>query len=517
MEKEQVAQSDVQGRRQALKIGAGVAAAAVLSGKSASAANINPAAPVVTQNGWKNDANRASGNGPMDETSRQIVKFVHSFSDAQVTPKLMEDVGTLMVDSLAALISGFESEPARICARLAKTTRSDQKSTVLGYGVTTTPVMASFANGCMLRHTDFNDIGPVPEAAAHISDIISGPLAVAEAMHATGRQLVAALAVGYEVTGALSLAGATGYTGWDGLWEGPGAAMAVGKLLGLNEDQLANALSLSLVPHVPLLVTHVGPLSHWKGCHSSEAIRSAVWATYLAKEGMTGPCQPFEARNGVWDHEGAFRRPLQIPEPLQDGKMVIQRMGYKRTPSEGSSQALLEIVPDLRSFTKADDIASMHIEMPFGGWQEIGDPPKWDPQNRETADHSLAYIMARAMIDGEIYLGSFTRDKYMDPSARALMAKITISPNPDMKYMGQNRITIKKKSGEQLVKETNVHVVTQMTAAEVAAKFSRVCSFMKVADSQRDGALKTWTNLGSMKNVADAMAQLAHFGQPAAL
>jgi 2-methylcitrate dehydratase len=323
----------------------------------------------VTQTGWKNNAGRASGNGPIDETTRKIVQYVTSFSEANLNDSLRESLNLTMVDSMASLIAGFESEPARICARLARIMRSDLKCTMLGYGITTSPEMAAFGNGCMLRHADYNDLGP----GGHVSDIISGILAIGEAVHSTGTQMLVAIALGYELAGALSAMGFG--SAWDSWPEGPATAMAAGKLLGMNEDQLANALSLTLVPHMPMSVTHVGALSHWKGCHSSEAIRCAVFSTLLAREGMTGPSQPFEGRMGLFDHLGPPRE-LRLPAAGPNGKMVIERMSFKRFPSEGSTQSVLELAPAIREFTKAEDITSIAVELPFSGWQETGDPPK---------------------------------------------------------------------------------------------------------------------------------------------
>jgi 2-methylcitrate dehydratase len=501
----------VLGRRDLMKLGAGIAVTTL----SASAQSPAPASKIPlteTGTGYKNDANRSSGNGPMDDTTRQIVKWVSSFSESDVNGPLANSIGDVMLDSMASLISGFESEPARISARLAQTTQSNLKCTVLGYGVTTSPEMAAFANGCMLRHTDFNDIGPIPEGASHLSDIISGILAIGEALHSTGSQMLAAIAVGYEVEGALS-AVSRGF-GWDSPFEGVGVSMAVGKLMAMNEDQLANALSLTLVPHMPLKVTHVGALSHWKGCHSPESAKCAVWAALMAKEGMTGPSMPFEARYGLWDHDGPFIKELSIPVASSDGRMVVQRMGFKRTPSEGSSQAILEVIPEFRAWTRVDDIVSIHIEMPFAGWQEIADPPKWDPRNRETADHSLPYIVARALMDGEIYLDSFTPEKFMDSTARRLMSITSVAPNPSYVYMGQNRITVRTKDGGVKTKETSVRIVTQMTRQDIVAKFKRVCAFMHVSDEQRDRALAEWVDLRTVKDIAQPMRTLAKFGNP---
>lgn len=518
-------------RRDLMKLGAGAVMTA-LAAPRASAESPSPAVPPpFTHAGWKNDANRSSGNGPVDDTTRQIVEYTTSFSESQLTDPIVHALGRIMIDSIASLISGFESEPARICARLARSVQSRElRSTVLGYGVTTSPEMATFANGCMLRHTDFNDLGP----GGHASDTLSAILAVGEALHCAGREVLVAVTLAYEILGALASASDRANTkgkgdprfsgdyyqgGWDGPFNGVAIAMALGKLLGLNEDQLANALSLALVPHMPMRVSRVGHLSHWKGCHSSESSKSAVWATLLAREGMTGPPHPFEGRDGLFDHVGPFE--LRLPMS-SDGRMVVQMMGFKRTPSEGSSQAILEVIPQIRAWTEVEDIASIQHEMPYFGWQEIADPPKWDPRNHETADHSLPYLIARALIDGEIYLDSFTPQKVHDPTVRQLMAKITVRPNVDWRGNSPARITVRTKAGAEKSWDSmgglriarSGQIDTPMSDEEIDAKFDRVCSFMSVANEQRDQARAEWANLGAVGDIAGPMRTLANFGRP---
>jgi 2-methylcitrate dehydratase len=490
-----------------MKMGAG--AAITMWNAQSSPAQTAPGSAVATRSGWKNDSGRASGNGPMDGTTRQIVRYALSFSEANLTDSLVETLGDTMVDAIASIVSGFESEPARICARMARMTQSTLQSTVLGYGLTTSPELAAFANGCMLRHADFNDLGP----GGHVSDILSGILAVGEALHSTGPQTLVAVALGYEIAGSLAAALSNGDQGWDGPFEGPATAMAVGKLMGLNEDQLANALSLTLVPHMPMKVSHVGTLSHWKGCHSSESVRCAVFSTLLAREGMTGPAQPFEGRQGLWDHIGRFNE-LHLPAASPDGRMVVQRMHCKRFPSEGSTQSILELIPQIRAWTKADDIASIFVQLPHDGWLETGDAPKWDPRNRETADHSMPYVIAVALIDGDVYLDSFTPKRIQDPVVRRLMEKITVGPDPNLTYQGAARLTVRSKTGAELVKETLVQLSTPMTHQEIIAKFNRVCAFMSVSDEQRDRARATWSNLLPVRDIAEPIRALARFGRP---
>ena len=520
-------------RRTLLKLGAGAVLGGVLDSSSASAQQGGPLpqAPgpayrperwreglrysgVKMQSGpgWKHTSSRASGNGAMDATSRRIVEYVHGFSAADLTPRLQDAFANTMLDSIASLVSGFESEPARICARLARSQRGDFRSTVLGYGIVTTPELAAYANSSMIRHTDFND---------HTSDMIGGILAVGEAVHASGTDVMMAIVLAYQVYGALS--GAGGSTeGFDaGLYYAPAGAVAAGKLLALNEDQLANALSLALTMHVPVRVNRSGTLSMQKGCATADAARSAVFAALAAREGMTGPAEPFEGRDGLWDKITGPYRQLRLPPAAPTGTGLNNII--KRYPAEAYTLAVLEsVIPEVRKWTRVEEIASIHVELNFVGWLEIADPPKWDPRNRETADHSLPYEIARALVDGEIWIDSFGPDKLIDPAVRALMDKITASVNPDYSYHGQVRMTVRTKSGAELVRElgrnnTGISLGSPVTREEIVAKFNRVFAFMKVSDAQRQRAFQQWSHLRDVRDIAEPIGNLARFGSPALL
>jgi len=524
------------GRRELMKLGVGAGAGAVLAqvltpgiasaqeGEAGGALQpqrsaFQPAAWTASERyagvkmetgpGWKNESGRASGNGPMDETSREIVHYVSSFSESNLTDPLVSAFNNTMVDTVASLFSGFESEPARICAKLARTTQSNLKSTVLGYGITTTPELAAYANSSMIRHTDFND---------HTSDMMGGILAMGEALHSTGPQVMMAIILAYQVNAALGGAGGS-TAGFDaGLYYAPSVAVAQGKLLGLNEDQLANALSLALTMHLPLRVDRSNTLSMQKGCSTAEAVRVATFCALAAREGMTGPARPFEGRDGLWDKVTGPYRQLRLLPTGPVGNALTNAI--KRRPAEGYTQAMHEaIIPQVRAWTKPEDIASIHIEMTYSGWLEIADPPKWDPRNRETADHSMPYEVARALLDGDVYIDSFSQEKIMDPAARRLMDRITVSVNPDYPYQGQVRMTVRTKSGGELIKETNNpkgenNFGSPVTPQEVLAKYKRVAAFIHVANDQSEKALGQWSNLRSVKDIAEPIQTLAKFGRP---
>jgi len=440
---------------------------------------------------------RSSGNGPMDDTTRKLVSYVQAFSERDLTDQLVAAFNNTMLDSIAALITGLDSEPARICARMARSTRGDLKSTVLGYGVVTTPELAAYANTSMVRHTDFND---------HASDMMPGVLAIGEALHASGTQVMIGIILAYQINQALSAAaGDYQRRGWDqGLGVGAATALACGKLLGLHEDQLANALSLTIVPSVPLRVTRTGALSMSKGCATAAAVRNAVFSALIAREGMTGPAQPFEGRDGLWQLVTGPFKELTLP-PRQSGATLANS---KRFPTEGYTQPLMPVIPEVRAWTSVDEVASIQIEMSRTGFLEIAEPVKWNPQNRESADHSMPFTVAVALVDNGIWYTSFGPERFLaDAAVRQLMQKITISENASFATR-QSRMTVRKTSGEVLVKDAVEW--KPMSGEEIQAKFDRVCAGV-VSNEARDRARAAWFNLRAATDIAGPIATLAAF------
>ena len=455
--------------------------------------------------GYKNPAKRLWGNGPMDDTTQKIVSWVHGFKASDITPATKKRFDETMIDSMASLVAGFEEENCRIAARIAKTTTSNSmKCTVLGYGIETTPELATFANGCLIREVDFNDNAE----GGHVSTLIPAAMAIGEALNCTGSQVMTAIVVGYEV--ASVPAGG----------ESVIAAMVAGKLMGLDEDRLANALTIALTPHVALN-KGVGALSMWKGTRSAESAKCGVWAAMLAKEGMTGPPQPFEGRGGYWSYAagsrggggeggggvGANGMGRDFTLPKQSDGMAIERNWFKRRPSEASSQGILRFMPEVRAWVKPEEVAAIHWDTSYGVWEEICDAPKWDPTSRETADHSEPYIIARALIDGDVYMDSFNdMSKVNDPAAQALMAVTTMGAVNGWQGLGVGRLTITKKSGETKyfdtyngVRDLQLNDFVPFTPEEIVAKWNKACAFKKVTDAQRDQAYKLWSNLADVK------------------
>ena len=175
----------------------------------------------------------------------------------------------------------------------------------MGYGITTTPELAAYANSSMIRHTDYND---------HTSDMMGGVLAIGEAVHATGTQVMMAIILAYQINEALGGAGGNS-AGFDaGLYYAPAVALATGKLLKLNEDQLANAMSLALSLHLPLRWTDRTPFRCRRDAPRRTRFAWPLSVRWRLVEGMTGPSRPFEGRDGLWDR---VTGPYSIATPSQ--------------------------------------------------------------------------------------------------------------------------------------------------------------------------------------------------------
>ncbi len=483
------------------------------------------AAKRTAKYGYKNDSGRAFGNGPMDATSAQIVKFVSEFKYPEITDKIMADMGLMLVDSIGSGISGFETDAIRAGARLAQLSPGGTlKSTVWGYGIQTTPDMAGYVGCCAVRHHDYNNAG------MHETDMVPGILAMGEALHMSGPDVMGAMILFWEVFASLLTAqpvgdvpGIRGVWGTiDNLFHAPALAMAIGKMLKLNEDQLANALSMSFVNSLSLGVDHwEGPNSMAKGNHDANLLRSGIFAALAARAGMTGPAQPFEGGKGLWDVvSGPFklRLPARVggdpmkPLPVGDNRYVAQTVVFKRYPGNGGA-AISQTVDDVKKFAKLDEIDTITIEVTQFG--DGADPGKWDPLNEETADHSLAYCYARLLKDDDLFLDAYTKEKMTDPAIRALMQKITIQENPEVKY---NRLTVRTKAGKELTLESGMYYEDPMSVADVNKKFDRICAYKNVSNAQRDKIRSTWMDLRGVKDIGDPIRNtLAHFGNPKAL
>jgi 2-methylcitrate dehydratase len=197
-------------------------------------------------------------------------------------------------------------------------------------------------------------------------------------------------------------------------------------------EQLTQAVNISINDHIAMIQTRTQSLSDWKGLAAAEAARNAVFAALLARGGITGPAPIFEGRAGFFQQ---ISGPAAIAVDAFGRRGIpfrINACGMKPYPAVVWAQTAIDAgVAVAREAGDLDRIAAIEIAATARGYQMAGsEPEKWTPDTRETADHSLPYITARAMFDGEVTNDSYAPDKLRDPRLRAFMAKITVKEDP---------------------------------------------------------------------------------------
>ena len=359
----------------------------------------------------------------MDRTTETFARHATELAYHDLTPGAIHEVKRKLIDSFGCAFGGYDSEPSVIARRLAAARASSPAARVFGDGTRTSPEMAAFANAVMVRYLDTNDtyISPI-NGTGHPSDVIPGILAAAEAYGGSCKDVILAIVVAYETFGALADVVALRARGWDqGLMVVLGTATGVGKILGLSLEQTADAIAIAVTANVPTRQNRAGELSMWKGAATPAATSAGVFAALLAREGMTGPTAAFEGRHGIWEQ---VTGPFELASPgAEEGRtFMIERASLKFFPAEFHSQAPLWMALRLRERVKIEEIEQLNMRTYWMAYSEIGsEAAKWDPQTRETADHSLPYLLAVALRDGAITSSSFDLERVQDPSLRPLM------------------------------------------------------------------------------------------------
>lgn len=426
---------------------------------------------------------------------------------------VVHEVKRRLIDSLACAYGAYNSEPYKIAREIGQTVSSSYNASMIGMDNKTSPDLAAFANGILVRYLDYNDTY-LSKEPAHPSDNIPAAVSAAEAEKADGKAFITAVVLGYEIQCRLCDAASLRARGWDHVgYVSVSSSALAGKLMGLDKEGIGHAIALGITPAIPLRQTRVGELSMWKGCAAANAVRNSVFAALLAKKGMTGPSQVFEGEKGF------FRQVTETPFDLdidnfggRRGHFKILDTYIKYYPSEYHSQAAVEAALELRKEITVDEIETIYIET-YDACVDIiaGDDEKWRPKTRETADHSLPYIAAAALYDGKLGLEQFSDEKIQDPSLQSLIDKVKVEKNPDHTANYPESfpclIKIKGRSGKYYSKTVSYpkgHPQNPLTDDEVVKKFETLSCGLIESREIKEIMDRIW-NIEGEKDMGDFM------------
>jgi 2-methylcitrate dehydratase len=296
----------------------------------------------------------------------------------------------------------------------------------------------------------------------------------------TGSAWIVAAAVAYEVQCRLCDAGSIRARGWDHVTYGClSSTLAAAKLFGLSLAQTVHALGIAGTTGTALRLTRAGELSMWKGCAFAHSARNGVFAATLARAGMTGPAPLFEGDMGFFQQVSGPLVLEQLGGPKASDWM-LPKTSIKFVPAEYHSQSAIAAAFDLRArIGDPSRIVGLSIATFKTAVEIIGrDPEKWAPRTRETADHSLPYCTAVALLDGEVSAAQFTPERLADPRLRSLVERTIVVEDPVLTagYPAgiPNRVTVTLDDGTTLTEELAFppgHDKNPLDDAGLAGKF----------------------------------------------
>src|SRR6188472_2532646 len=271
--------------------------------------------------------------------AHQLANYSSSFRFEDLSKEVVHEVKRRVIDSLGCALGAWNEEPCAIARKVASEFSAKNGATIIGTKHQAPPDWAAFATGCCIRYFDYNDTY-LSKEPAHPSDNIAAALSAAESVGANGRDLIAAIALAYEVQCRLCDAASIRARGWDHVTYGAfSTAVASAKLMNLDPKGTRHAVNIAGVAGAAMRQARVGELSHWKGVAFANAARHGVFSALLARGGMTGPAPIFEGEMGFEKQLGVSLG--NVGEKFRGSPTMILKTSIKYWPAEYHSQSAI--------------------------------------------------------------------------------------------------------------------------------------------------------------------------------
>jgi 2-methylcitrate dehydratase len=370
--------------------------------------------------------NAASG-GDRPTVAEDIARWVAELRYEQLPPNVIARAKRVLLDTLGCALGAIGAEPVHMAQRVVAMQGGNPQATILGIGRKVSCDQAAFLNGMALRYLDYNDYIALGRPH-HGSMNVAPALAVAEMQGLTGKDLLLGLIAGYELEVRLRDAiAAKGREGWDNtsIVAQYASAATAAKLLRLDEVKLANALAIAGSNANTLAEVRQGAeMTPAKGSAEPMALRNGVFAALLARAGLTYPLTIFEGKNGFAKIvSGTFDDAILRK---RSGDFQILKSCIKLWPCVGTAQAPIAAALEIRKRQpRPEEISTVTVALSDFAYKQQAAFPE-EIKSREHADHSVPYIVARALLDGDVRVNDFEEKRFKDPRALALVRKLAV-------------------------------------------------------------------------------------------
>ncbi|HUK12802.1 MAG TPA: MmgE/PrpD family protein [Thermoanaerobaculaceae bacterium] len=373
-----------------------------------------------------------------EKITATMARWAAGLSYGDIAPDAVREAKRFLLDSLGCALGGYLQHDVKLVLAVLDETAGAGPATVIGTGKRLDAVSASFANALMVRVMDYNDIY-WKQDPSHPSDLIPAALACCERRGGDGRELVVGIAIGHEFEQRLCEAAFPGIRerGWHhATLTAFAAPLVAGRCLHLTPEQIQHAIGISGSRHCTLGAVTAGKLTMMKNTVDPLATQSGVLAALLAEKGYTGPEHVIDGKEGLAHCFGPEWKLGVLTEGLGE-RWRITGCGMKAFPTEALTHAPISAVLEI---VKAHDlkpaqVAEVHVRSLHRAADILADPSKYDPRSKETADHSLPYVIAAAIADRAVTPVQFTPAKIMDPVIREQLHKVKVVADPEIEKL----------------------------------------------------------------------------------
>jgi 2-methylcitrate dehydratase len=411
-----------------------------------------------------------------------LAKYAARASFDDLSAKSRRQLPIHILDSLGCCIAALGAGPVQACREQVAEFGGTGPCALIDGGQAN-PIYAAFWHTVLVRYVDFMDNFLAPTETCHTADNFGVALTIADYVGGSGRDLMLGVALGYTVQSRFVDHATFMGTGFDHTSQlAFSLNAAAGRLLGLSEQQIANAIAMAAVSDASFAVVRAKPLSQWKGLASAQSALGAMNTLFLARRGVEGPLQVIEGPLGI-DH--LLRMKINIDWDKQGYEGVVEST-IKKYNSMIHTQSAVHCMVELAKQNKIDPSKVVSIEAEvfqlaydFAGGGLYGVDKVI--QTKEQADHSLKYLLAVALLDGDVMPAQFKPERIIKSDVQNLLKKVSVRPNQEFTELYPQKmpakVTVRLQDGKVIEHEVQAYpglASDPFTWEDSAEKFDRL-------------------------------------------
>jgi 2-methylcitrate dehydratase len=374
-------------------------------------------------------------NTGKETITARMARWAAGLEYKHLSPEAVYQAKRFLLDAVGCALGGYQQHDVILALEVLSEVAGRGPSTVIGTGKRIDPVSASLANALMIRCMDYNDIY-WKQDPSHPSDIFPAAMACSERAQGDGKELIVGCVLGHEFEMRMCEAAFPGIRerGWHhAKLTAFVSPIVAGRALHLSWEQIQHAVGISASRHCTMGAVTAGKLTMMKNTVDPMATQSGVLAALLAEKGYTGPEHVIDGKEGLAHCYGPEWKLSLLTDGLGDSWRITV-CGMKFFPTEALTHAPISAVLDLvkENDLHPENVEKIQVRSLARAADILSDPSKYDPHTKETADHSLPYVIAAALVDRQVTPAQFEMKKIMDPAIRAQLRKVEVVADPEI-------------------------------------------------------------------------------------